>query len=665
MDSYDSDVDISIMSLDSDSVISDHNPEFSRVSTANPPSVIQTPSTQTSSSITEEIRQSIWHYHHQNPKKKQHEIVEWARKELSISSITQSAVSRILRYKSEAARSGNLTQEQARKIYERSQQKPKLTQVALAKWAQTTFNLAKAPGQSTISNIVNKKRSADAEISKKNASLKRRRSLKCPELEHVLVEWILRCQNDRVCLSWQLVQKQARRFADKMNIPESQKISFSDGWIGKFLTRNGLKGVKLQGESGSADVEAIKEAMPDLLETIARYSPCDVFNMDETGLFYCMAPDRTIASRQMEGMKKSKTRMTVALCANADGTEKLEPFFIGHYLKPRAFQKQSGDQLGLYYRANSKAWMTATLFQEWLLKQDKKMRLKGRNILLLLDNAPSHVIKNIDLTNIEVCFFPPNATSRFQPMDQGIIAAFKKIFRSIQLDHALDRYHAGEQEIYKVDILRAMKWCKLAWNMITSTTISNCWNHSGLIVDDQDVAVLFEASSETDIDKSLEETMARLEIETPMPVGELIGIDAVPVDSTIGMIDDTELLEIVRVDEEEPEDKDCIFLPENTHNTILPKALYSFEEKAKALNTSIEILSEHPEVYHEGIMILRRALHELQHAEKQKKQQTLKQVTLHSYFTNEQISASGELQNNFLKNSRITDKSRKNISYEI
>ena len=74
------------------------------------------------------------------------------------------------------------------------------------------------------------------------------------------------------------------------------------------------------------------------------------------GLFYSMAPDRTIAQRQVEGLKKDKTRLTLAFTANADGSDKLPPFFIGHAFKPRCFNKKTGEQLGFYYRNNTKAW---------------------------------------------------------------------------------------------------------------------------------------------------------------------------------------------------------------------------------------------------------------------------------------------------------------------
>lgn len=51
--------------------------------------------------------------------------------------------------------------------------------------------------------------------------------------------------------------------------------------------------------------------------------------MDEAGLFYSTAPDTTIDQQILAGFKKVKTRITVALTANADGLHELPPFFSG------------------------------------------------------------------------------------------------------------------------------------------------------------------------------------------------------------------------------------------------------------------------------------------------------------------------------------------------
>jgi hypothetical protein len=81
----------------------------------------------------------------------------------------------------------------------------------------------------------------------------------------------------------------------------------------------------------------------------------------------CSAPpDRGLATQQMSGKKKEKFRISIGLACNADGSERLEPFFIGKAKKPRCFKKQTPEQRGFYYRNNKKAWMTSSLFEEYV-----------------------------------------------------------------------------------------------------------------------------------------------------------------------------------------------------------------------------------------------------------------------------------------------------------
>ena len=47
----------------------------------------------------------------------------------------------------------------------------------------------------------------------------------------------------------------------------------------------------------------LKAAFPSLQIAIAQFSPEDVFNMDETGLFFAKAPTSTISSQPIEGFK--------------------------------------------------------------------------------------------------------------------------------------------------------------------------------------------------------------------------------------------------------------------------------------------------------------------------------------------------------------------------
>ena len=78
------------------------------------------------------------------------------------------------------------------------------------------------------------------------------------------------------------------------------------------------------------------QRLPDLIEG---YEEQDIFNLDETGLFYRGLPDKTLNVKGTDctGGKKSKERITVSLIANAAGDiEKL--LVIGKSAKPRCFR---------------------------------------------------------------------------------------------------------------------------------------------------------------------------------------------------------------------------------------------------------------------------------------------------------------------------------------
>ncbi|CAG8645566.1 5375_t:CDS:2, partial [Dentiscutata heterogama] len=62
----------------------------------------------------------------------------------------------------------------------------------------------------------------------------------------------------------------------------------------------------LFGESSSADIVTINLSLPHIICTTDHYSLCNIYNIDETGLFYSIAPDCTIMSCQVEGSKKDK-----------------------------------------------------------------------------------------------------------------------------------------------------------------------------------------------------------------------------------------------------------------------------------------------------------------------------------------------------------------------
>ena len=84
--------------------------------------------------------------------------------------------------------------------------------------------------------------------------------------------------------------------------------------------------------------------------------------------FLKMKPNKTMAIKGEKcfGGERSKERVTILFCCNADGSEKLAPLVIGKSVQPRFFIGINLKNLGVKYNSNSKAWMTRNIFSEWL-----------------------------------------------------------------------------------------------------------------------------------------------------------------------------------------------------------------------------------------------------------------------------------------------------------
>ncbi|KIK95562.1 hypothetical protein PAXRUDRAFT_140374, partial [Paxillus rubicundulus Ve08.2h10] len=85
---------------------------------------------------------------------------------------------------------------------------------------------------------------------------------------------------------------------------------------------------------------------------LAKFQPRDRVDFNKTGFFPYAPPDGGLASKQMSSKKKDKFRISIGFVCNADGSEKLEPFFIRKFKKPQCFKKQALEQRRFYYCNN-------------------------------------------------------------------------------------------------------------------------------------------------------------------------------------------------------------------------------------------------------------------------------------------------------------------------
>ncbi|DBA03406.1 TPA: hypothetical protein N0F65_002814 [Lagenidium giganteum] len=184
--------------------------------------------------------------------------------------------------------------------------------------------------------------------------------------------------------------------------------------------------------------------------------------------WYRSASRRTIArAEKVAGAKIAKGRITVALTANADGSEFFPPLFVRFSKSPVCFKHQTAEELGFDYDHSSKAWMNARIFQDWLRRWNSRLVAEERHITLIVDGVSSHKIDNLELSNIIVHEFMPKVTAHIQPMDAGAIAALKACL-STSKAHKADPAKGivtpdDLRSFYQIDVLTAMTWAKRAW----------------------------------------------------------------------------------------------------------------------------------------------------------------------------------------------------------
>lgn len=90
-----------------------------------------------------------------------------------------------------------------------------------------------------------------------------------------------------------------------------------------FMRRHGLRFWVRHGEAVSVDPQGVHEGIQRLQALTALCESQAIYNMDETELCYDMATARSNGSKNMRGVKKHKTRITLSLTANADGSDAL------------------------------------------------------------------------------------------------------------------------------------------------------------------------------------------------------------------------------------------------------------------------------------------------------------------------------------------------------
>ena len=319
------------------------------------------------------------------------------------------------------------------------------------------------------------------------------------ELEKAVYLWFIQKREHGVPITGPILRAKARDLFQKIheapNESTTKVFTASTGWVWRFCKRHNIREVSLQGEKLSADKPASTNFVTEFRAFVQEkdYNLDQIFNCDETGLYYKLLPQKSLVAhfeRSADGRKTQKERITICACSNASGTIKLPLVLIGKSKSPRCFKGINKESLPVVYFNQKNAWVNTTIFTEWYHQHFVpyiKIKLNELGLdskaVLLIDNCSAHPSEQdliSDDKKVITQFLPPNVTSLIQPMDQGVLVSIKRIYRRKILEELVlhDNHSTGTSIITflkGINLLKVSEMISSSWNDIKDLTLRRSW----------------------------------------------------------------------------------------------------------------------------------------------------------------------------------------------
>lgn len=263
--------------------------------------------------------------------------------------------------------------------------------------------------------------------------------------ESNLAEYIKKAADIYYGLTPKEVRRVAFLFATSLSltVPDSWKKNEMAGpdWFTSFLSRNSELSIRTPeatslSRASSFNKTNVARFFSNLENVLKRYkfSPGDIWNMDETGVTTVQRPDRVVARRGVKQVGRVTsaergTLVTLACAVSATGNT-VPPFFIFPRVrfKPHFLQDAPPGSDG---SANPSGWMKEVHFIEYIRHFIKYSKASKENpLVLLLDNHDSHLspgaLNICKEQGITVLSFPPHCSHKLQPLDRSVYGPLKK-----------------------------------------------------------------------------------------------------------------------------------------------------------------------------------------------------------------------------------------------
>ncbi|NWR94258.1 TIGD3 protein, partial [Furnarius figulus] len=281
---------------------------------------------------------------------------------------------------------------------------------------------------------------------------KRKREGKDASLEAALLRWVEGAHDTNLPAGRPLLHIKARHVAGPPARPSPEPGA---AWLARVAAFR-----KPPAEKGDAEQPTGEQwagmVPPGLLHG---YAPCEVFCCGEAAVpLPAGCPGE---------------RLTLLLCANASGSEKVPLRALGDSPRPRCLRGINLEQMPWSYRAGGPGGLTAPLFAEWLREFNGAVRRQGKSVLLLLAKHEAHPY--LQLSNVRMVFIPPT-TALAQPMDRGIAGDLKGHYR-----RRLLRWLPAERGAGQPTLLDVLHMLAQAWGDVSPGLIASCFRAAGFV----------------------------------------------------------------------------------------------------------------------------------------------------------------------------------------
>ncbi|KAK9695804.1 Tc5 transposase DNA-binding domain [Popillia japonica] len=112
------------------------------------------------------------------------------------------------------------------------------------------------------------------------------------DIDTVLLKWFKSQRARSLPINGPLLKEKVEDFGKIMG---KTHYKCSESWIQRFRNRNSIMAVKISGETASVSTVVVVDWLRTMWPEIRKgYEGHEIYNADETGLFFKITPDRTL-----------------------------------------------------------------------------------------------------------------------------------------------------------------------------------------------------------------------------------------------------------------------------------------------------------------------------------------------------------------------------------